>query len=111
TNDPNYNLSMQTGARADVDQDGDVDDVDSTSPQPAWFEGDFFWPLWVQHLTWETFRAEMTDTGHVKVFWKGVELTPEGGLETGFTPQAGRIVFGGRTGGNWMVTHIDNIRL
>ena len=108
TDDPNYNLSMQTGARADVDGDGDVDDTDSTTPQPAW--GTAGWENWVQHLAWEPFRAELSE-GNVKIFWKGVELTPEGGLATGFTPRAGRIVFGGRTGGNWMATHVDNITL
>src|SRR2546430_47308 len=43
--------------------------------------------------------------------WKGVEITPPGGIPTTFSPIPGRIVFGGRTGGSWLVHHVDNITL
>lgn len=108
TNNANYKLSMQTGARSDVNGDGLVDAGDEID-QPLW--GDPTWDLWVQNLTWEKFKTEVTEDGKVKIFWKDVEITPAGGIASGFTPRAGRIIFGGRTGGNNEVTHVDNISL
>jgi hypothetical protein len=54
---------------------------------------------------------EVTDDSHVKISYKGNELTPPGGLPTTFAPRAARIVFGGRTGGAWSAMDVDNIRL
>ncbi|RME92642.1 MAG: hypothetical protein D6766_09670, partial [Verrucomicrobia bacterium] len=111
--DANYKKSMQTGALTDEDlnYDGTVDANDWNTPQPDYFPGDTEWPKWVKNLTWEHFKAEVTETGHVKIWWKDVELTPEGGLETGFSPIPGRIVFAGRTGGAWEAHHVDNIHM
>jgi hypothetical protein len=112
TNAPNYLASMQTGGlntTDDLNGDGTVDAADAGAAQPAF--GDPTWDLWIKNLKWEKFRAEILEDGKVKVFWKGVELTPAGGLQTDYVPIAGRIVFGGRTGGAWEVHHIDNITL
>ena len=109
--DANYASSMQTGALSDEDLNGDgvVDAGDQTSPQPIF--GDPSWGLWVKNLNWEKFKAELTEEGAVKVWWKGVELTPEGGIPTDFAPSPGRIVFAARTGDNFEVHHVDNIVL
>jgi hypothetical protein len=113
TNDPNYNLSMQTGALSDEDLNGDgvVDGSDATTAQPPILDDPAIWAKWIKNLRWEHFKAELTENGNVKVFWKGQEVTPAGGLATGFTPRAGRLVFGARTGGSWEATHVDNIKL
>jgi hypothetical protein len=100
-----YNASMQTGAR------NDAPGFDPNAQQPQWWWDPEQWELWVARLTWEPFRAELTEDQKVKIFWKGVELTPAGGLQTDFAPRPGRIVFAGRTGGAWEVHHVDNIRL
>ncbi|MCZ7637812.1 MAG: hypothetical protein M5U12_18305 [Verrucomicrobia bacterium] len=109
--DPNYASSMQTGALSDEDLNGDgvVNAADQTAPQPVF--GDPNWGLWVKNLHWEKFKAELTEDGAVKVWWKGVELTPAGGIPTEFTPSPGRIVFAARTGDNFEVHHVDNIVL
>lgn len=108
--DANYNLSMQTGALSDEDLNGDgIAGNDAGTAQPPY--GDPTWGLWVKNLHWEKFKAELTEAGTVKVFWKGVELTPAGGLPVQFAPSPGRILFAGRTGGAWEVHHVDNITL
>ncbi len=108
--DANYNLSMQTGALSDEDLNGDgVTGNDAGTPQPPY--SDPTWGLWIENLHWEKFRAELTEDAKVKISWKGVELTPAGGLPVTFSPSAGRIVFAGRTGGAWEVHHVDNIKL
>ncbi len=109
--DPNYNSSMQTGALSDEDLNGDgvVNGADAGTAQPQF--GDPTWGLWIKNLGWEKFRAELTEDAKVKIFWKGVELTPAGGLAVSFSPSPGRIVFAGRTGGAWEVHHVDNITL
>jgi hypothetical protein len=107
--DPNYNSSMQTGSRNSEQAFIDAGYNGPNDAQPDW--GDPNWGLWVANLNWERFRMEVTPAGRVKIFWKGVELTPEGGLATTFTPIPGRIVFGARTGANWQVHHVDNIRI
>ena len=111
TTDGNYAMSMQTGAlntTDDLNGDGTVGN-DNGTPQPAFDDPN--WGLWVKNLKWEKFKAQLTEEGKVKLFWKGVELTPVGGLVSSFTPAPGRLVFGGRTGGAWEVHHVDNIRL
>ena len=111
TNDVNYAKSQQTGALSshDLNGDGVVDGGDAGTAQPPY--GDPTWGLWIENLTWEHFIAELTEQSTVKITWKGVELTPAGGLPTTFSPSPGRLVFGGRTGGAWEVTHMDNIKL
>jgi hypothetical protein len=117
TNHANYRFSMQTGARNttdDLDGNGvpgeETDQPGSdTAQQPFW--GDPMWDLWVKHLTWEKFKAQVDDQGRVRIWWKGHEVTPEEGIDTDFNPQAGRLVFGARTGGNNQVHHLDNIVL
>ncbi|MSU84760.1 MAG: hypothetical protein EXS21_06540 [Pedosphaera sp.] len=111
TTDSNYASSMQTGAlntADDLNGDGTAGN-DAGAPQVGF--DDPSWGLWVKNLKWEKFKAVLTEEGKVKIFWKGVELTPAGGLSSSFTPAPGRLVFGGRTGGAWEVHHVDNIRL
>ena len=112
--DANYASSMQTGALSDVDlnDDGVVDGNDANAPQPVLNEvGAEVWGKWIKNLRWEKFVAELTEDAKVKISWKGVELTPAGGLAVDFGPSSGRIVFAGRTGGAWEAHHIDNIVL
>ncbi|MFM8880285.1 MAG: PA14 domain-containing protein, partial [Verrucomicrobiota bacterium] len=112
TTSANYAQSMQTGAlntTDDLNGDGAVDGNDANAPQVGFDDPN--WGLWVKNLKWEKFKAQLTEDGKVKIFWKGVELTPAGGLASSFTPAPGRLVFGGRTGGAWEVHHVDNIRL
>ncbi|MCP5520311.1 MAG: hypothetical protein H7A46_02030 [Verrucomicrobiales bacterium] len=99
--DANYASSMQTGAQGT--------NADHAADQPAY--GDPAWGDWIVNLGWEKFEAEVTETGKVIIKWKGVELTPAGGLQTQFAPMPGRILFAGRCGGNHEVTHVDNIHL
>ncbi|PYK98558.1 MAG: hypothetical protein DME19_12050, partial [Verrucomicrobia bacterium] len=77
--------------------------------QPAY--GNPNYGLWIKNLAWAHFKAELTEDGFVKISWKGVEVTPPGGIATSFSPIPGRIVFGGRTGGSWLVHQVDNIKL
>lgn len=109
TNSPNFRYSMQTGALNDVNGDGVQNGTDAAIPQPAF--DDPTWSLWITNLTWQHFIAEVLDNGNVKVTWKGNEITPPGGLPTGFTPIAGRLIFAARTGGSWEAQHVDNIKL
>jgi len=112
--DANYAASMQTGALSDLDlnEDGVVDGGDANTPQPVLADvGAEVWGKWVKNLRWEKFVAELTENSKVKISWKGVELTPAGGLSVDFGPSSGRIVFAGRTGGAWEAHHVDNIVL
>ncbi|MBI2949937.1 MAG: hypothetical protein HYY23_20075 [Verrucomicrobia bacterium] len=104
-NDPNYKFSMQTGKR---NEDPGFDPGPAQTP---FSEDPVAWALNIKYLKWEKFKAEMTEDAKLKIFWKGVELTPAGGLQTKFFPSGGRIVLAGRTGGAWEVHHIDNIKL
>lgn len=112
TNNANYAQSQQTGALSSKDLNGDgvVDGADANTAQPN-DPADPTWGDWIENLKWEKFKAEVDEFGKVKITWKGVELTPVGGLTTTFAPIPGRLVFGGRTGGAWEVHHVDNIRL
>lgn len=105
--DPNYAFSMQTGAR---NTDAIVA-AGYTAEQVQPEYGDPDWGLWMANLNWEKFIAEIGADGKVKVWWKGVELTPAGGLQTSFAPIPGRVVFGGRTGDNYQAHHVDNVRI
>lgn len=113
TNNVNYANSMQTGALSDVDLNGDevVNGDDANAPQPLYADDPVQWFKWIKNLKWEKFKAELDEQGKVKIYWKGVELTPSGGLTTAFAPSPGRIVFGARTGGAWEAHHVDNLRL
>ena len=116
TNDVLYINSLQTGARNTNEYlfDGLGNSVADTQ-QPAYGDpadiGSTNYNLWMQNLKWEHFKAELTDDSHVKITFKGQELTPPGGLPTTFAPRPGRIVFAGRTGGSRSVMQIDNLRL
>ena len=110
TNDANYAKSMQTGAlntTDDLNGDGVVDGGDAGTAQVD--PTDPTWGLWIKNLKWEKFKASVSQDGKVSITWKGVELTPPGGLPTTFNPIPGRLVFGGRTGGAWEAHHLDNI--
>jgi hypothetical protein len=113
TNDPLYLNSLQTGALNSTDDlDGDGvpgEQSDFDAPQPQY--GDPNYDKWIKNLAWARFKIELTEDGYVKIFWKGVEITPPGGIATTFSPIPGRIVFGGRTGGSWLVHQVDNITL
>jgi len=112
--DANYPASMQTGALSDVDlnDDGVVDGNDAGAGQPVLADvGLEVWSKWIKNLRWEKFVAELTEDSKVKINWKGVELTPAGGLAVSFGPSSGRIVFAARTGGAWEAHHVDNIVL
>lgn len=98
----NYLGSMQTGAM-------NPDLVDQ--PQPIFFEGDTEWPRWMENLVWERFVMELTEESTVMISWKGVELTPPGGLPVSFSARPGRIIFAARTGDNFEAHHVDNLRL
>src|SRR5437773_771531 len=113
TNSPLYLNSLQTGAlntTDDLDGDGTPGQQgDWDFAQPAY--GNPNYGLWITNLAWAHFKAELTEDGFVKISWKGVEVTPPGGIATTFSPIPGRIVFGGRTGGSWLVHQVDNIKL
>jgi len=114
TNDVNYAQSMQTGAlntTDDLNGDGVNDGNDANTAQPPYADDPATWAKWMKNLKWERIRAEITDAGKVKISWKGVELTPAGGLSTTFAPSPGRLVFGARTGGAWEAHHVDNLYL
>lgn len=108
---PDYASSMQTGALSDEDLngDGEVNGSDAGVAQPT--SDDPSWAKWIKNLRWEKFVAELTEDSKVKITWKGVELTPTGGLPVEFSPSSGRLVLAGRTGGAWEVHHVDNIVL
>ena len=99
--------ALATGARNATGLEDAGFSVDD--PQVDYFDPD--WHLWVDLLGWETFRAEMEEDTSLRLFWKGVELTPEGGLLTPFNQIPGRVVFGGRTGGSWQTHHVDNLKV
>lgn len=110
----NYTKSMQTGALntdEDLNGDGEINGNDSNAPQPNIADDPATWAKWLKNLKWEKFVAELTEDAKVKIAWKGVELTPAGGLAVNYGPSSGRLVFAGRTGGAWEAHHIDNIVL
>jgi len=112
--DANYTKSMQTGALTtdeDLNGDGVVDAADVGVAQPNFADDPVNWAKWLKNLKWEKFVAELTEDAKVKIAWKGVELTPAGGLPVNYGPSSGRLVFAGRTGGAWEAHHIDNIVL
>ena len=112
--DANYTKSMQTGALTtdeDLNGDGIVDAADVGVAQPPFADDPANWGKWMKNLKWEKFVAELTEDAKVKLAWKGVELTPAGGLAVNYGPSSGRLVFAGRTGGAWEAHHIDNIVL
>jgi len=59
-------------------------------------------------LTWATLEIEYSQDGNLFVAYKGREIINE---PVDFTPSAGQLVFGGRTGGANAYHHIDNIVL
>lgn len=60
-------------------------------------------------LCWQPFKAQLTEDGHLSVWWKGRAIVDN--LAVDFAPSAGRLVFGGRTGGANQNQHIDSIVL
>src|SRR6266545_314579 len=113
TNAANYLGSLQTGARNttdDLNGDGSVTAADPGTPQTKYGAANY--DLWMKNLRYEHFIMELTEAPSVKISWKGVEITPPGGIPIAtFEPRAGRLVLGGRTGGAWQVSQVDNIRL
>ena len=68
TNDPNYHFTMQTGALSshDLNGDGAVNASDAATPQPDDIT-DPTWGYWIENLRWEHFKAEIDETGKVKI--------------------------------------------
>ena len=62
-------------------------------------------------LAWEPFSVDLSETGKLVIKYKGVEITPAGGLQTTFAPSPGRLVLVARTGGSNQNQHVDNIRI
>lgn len=62
-------------------------------------------------LGWAPLTANLAEDGTLTVTYKGVNVTPPGGLKTTFAPSAGRLVFVGRTGGANQNNHVDNIKI
>ena len=60
-------------------------------------------------LCWQHFVVDMDNTGKLTVIWKGRTLLDK--YQTAYFPTPGRLIFGGRTGGENEVTHVDNIVL
>lgn len=60
-------------------------------------------------LCWQPFKVQLTEDGHLSVWWKGRAVVDN--LEVQFAPSAGRLVFGGRTGTLYQNQHIDSIAL
>ena len=59
-------------------------------------------------LTWASLEIEYSQSGNLRVAYKGREIMNEA---VEYEPSAGRLVFGGRTGGANAFHHIDNITL
>jgi len=62
-------------------------------------------------LGWAPLSVNLAEDGTLKISYKGVEVTPAGGLHTTFAPSPGRLVMGGRTGGANQNNHVDNIKI
>ena len=62
-------------------------------------------------LAWEPFSVDLSETGKLVIKYKGVEITPAGGLQTTYAPSPGRLVLVARTGGSNQNQHVDNIKI
>jgi hypothetical protein len=60
-------------------------------------------------LCWQHFLVDLDETSKLTVVWKGRTLLDK--YQTTYFPTAGRLIFGGRTGGANEQTHVDNIVL
>lgn len=60
-------------------------------------------------LCWAPLKVELKEDGKLNVWWKNVQLLTD--YQTAFFPSPGRLVFGGRTGDNYQLTHVDDIVL
>jgi hypothetical protein len=58
-------------------------------------------------LCWQPLSVKMDSAGKLTVTYKGRTVMTN--FQTGFFPSPGRLVFGGRTGGNNENAHVDNI--
>ena len=74
-----------------------------TGPRSDWGPDD--WTV----LCWQPFKVQLTEDKKLSVWWKGRAIVENLAVE--FYPSAGRLVFGGRTGGANQNQHIDSIRL
>ena len=63
----------------------------------------------INNLGWARFEVALSPTGELSVGWKGSEVIS--GLQTGWVPSAGQLVFGARTGGANQAHHFDNLDL
>jgi len=61
------------------------------------------------NLLWAPLRVTLDELGVINVFWKGSQVLTN--YQSQFFPIPGRIVFGGRTGGNNAIQWVDDIAL
>ncbi len=71
--------------------------------------GDIYSPEAWDTLCWAKLKVDLDDRGRLTVVWKNKTLLDK--YQTAYFPTAGRLVFGGRTGGSHEQTHVDNIKL
>lgn len=60
-------------------------------------------------LCWQPFSAELDEQANLTIKWKNTVILDK--FKTAYFPSAGRLVFGGRTGGENEATHVDNVKL
>lgn len=84
---------------------GSVDDPTSLQTGPRSTTGEHTG----ETLGWARLRVELNEMGQLSVFWKGAQLLTN--YQTSYFPSAGRLVFGGRTGGENEIADVDNIEI
>jgi hypothetical protein len=82
---------------------------DTTSLQTGPLSDDSSNPT--KYLSWVPLAVSLHEDGTLEIRYKGVSVTPPGGLQTQFIPGPGQFVLGARTGGSYEVHHFDNISL
>lgn len=78
---------------------------DNTSLQTGPYDGSTDYSV----LCWQPFKVQLTEDRKLSIWWKGRAVVDN--LAVDFYPSAGRLVFGGRTGGANQNQHIDEISL
>ncbi len=85
---------------------GACDDATSLQTGPLNADGD---SSNLSDLCWQPFKVQLTEDKHLSIWWKGKAVVDN--LQVDFAPGAGRLVFGGRTGGSFQNQHVDDITL
>jgi hypothetical protein len=60
---------------------------------------------------WVHLSMEVQEDGKLFVFYKGEEITPAGGLQTGFGPSAAQLVLAARNSSRTSNRHVDNVQI